>query len=207
MPRPAGARRVRAATVLSSFLLAAPLSAGEVQLAPFVGLQFGGHLYSPVYATNFSLKESLDFGATVDLALTERWRLEALYSRQETELRSSSSRAPAFPQTVERYMVGIQEEPETDGRVRFFGVALLGATRLDPGIAGTDSELRFALGLSLGAKVLTSTFVAFRFEARGFYTIVESGGAIFCTNGACLFQFSGSGLWQGDVTASLVFRF
>jgi hypothetical protein len=198
---------VRTAIVLASVLLAAPLAAGEIQVAPFAGLQFGGHLYSPVYGSTFSLNESLDYGATVDLAINERWRAEVLYSRQETELRSPTRGAPPFPQTVERYMAGIQEEPESDGPVRFFGVALLGATRLVPGISGTDSETRFALGFSLGAKVLTPTFIGFRFEARAFYTVVESGSAVFCTNGVCLFQFSGSGIWQGDVTASVVLRF
>ena len=104
-------------------------------------------------------------------------------------------------------MVGIQEEPETDGPVRFFGVALLGATRLIPGLADTDSELRFAAGLSLGAKVLATGRVGFRFEARAFYTVVDSGGAVYCQGGTCLFRFSGSGIWQGDVTAGLVLRF
>jgi hypothetical protein len=104
-------------------------------------------------------------------------------------------------------MVGVKEEPETDGPVRFFGVALLGATRLVPGLDDIDSELRFAAGLSLGAKVRPAARVGLRFEARVFYTVVDSGGAVFCTNGTCLFRFSGSGIWQGDVAAGLVLRF
>jgi hypothetical protein len=104
-------------------------------------------------------------------------------------------------------MVGIQEEHQTDGPFAFFGVALLGATRLVPGLSGVDSELRFAAGLGLGTKVPARSRFALRLEARGFYTVVDSGGAVFCTNGTCLFRFSGSGIWQGDVTAGVVLRF
>jgi hypothetical protein len=200
------ARRA-ALLALACALGPAALAAGEIELAPFAGLQFGGHLYNPNLATSFSIDEDAVFGATLDVALDENWRAELLFSRQDTELRAKEAGAPRFPQIVERYMVGIQEEQGPHGPFRFFGVALLGATRLAPGLSGADSELRFAAGLSLGAKVPASSRVGFRFEARGFYTVVESGGAVYCTNGTCLFRFSGSGIWQGDVTAGVVFRF
>ena len=104
-------------------------------------------------------------------------------------------------------MVGIQEEHETDGPFRFFGVALLGATRLVPGLSGIDSELRFAAGLALGTKVPAGTRFALRFEARGFYTVVDSGGAVFCRTGPACSVSADSGIWQGDVTAGVVLRF
>lgn len=200
------ARRA-APLALACALVPGALAAGEVEVTPFAGLQFGGALYSPSLASSFSIDESAVFGATLDVALDENWRIELLFSRQDTELRANQPGAPRFPQVVERYMIGIQEEQGPVGPFRFFGVALLGATRLDPGLSGTDSELRFAAGLSLGAKVPASSRVGFRFEARGFYTVVESGGAVYCTNGNCLFRFSGSGIWQGDLTAGLVLRF
>jgi hypothetical protein len=200
------ARRA-ALLALAWALVPTALAAGEIELAPFAGLQFGGHLYNPSLGTSFSIDEDAVFGATLDVALDDNWRVELLFSRQDTELRSKDAGAPRFPQVVERYMVGIQEEHGPHGPFRFFGVALLGATRLAPGLSGADSELRFAVGLSLGAKVPASSRVGFRFEARGFYTVVESGGAVYCTNGACLFRFSGSGIWQGDVTAGVVLRF
>jgi hypothetical protein len=192
---------------LAAALPGGRIDAGDIEFTPFVGLQYGGGFYSPIYDDTFSIEESLDYGATLGFAFAPSWRFELLYSRQETELDSGKVGAPRFPQTVERYMVGVQEEPETDGPVRFFGVALLGATRLVPGLDDIDSELRFAAALSLGAKVRPAARVGFRFEARVFYTVVDSGGAVFCANGTCLFRFSGSGIWQGDVAAGLVLRF
>lgn len=207
MPLPgAGGRARRAALTLAlAALSSAPVAAGDIELSPFAGLQYGGG-YVSAAGVPYSFDPSLDYGATLDLAVAPTWRVELLYSRQETELQPPVG-GPTFPQVVERYMIGIQEEPETDGPFRFFGVALLGATRLVPGLSGIDSELRFAAGLSLGTKVPASGRFALRLEARGFYTVVDSGGAVFCTNGTCLFRFSGSGIWQGDVTAGLVLRF
>jgi hypothetical protein len=67
--------------------------------------------------------------------------------------------------------------------------------------------VRFALGLSLGGMVLpASSPIGFWFGTRGFYTVVESGGAVYCSGGR-LFAFSGAGIWQGDVTRSVVLRF
>ena len=198
----------RAALVIAALaapLLGARAEAGEIELQPFFGLQYGGSFASPD-GVPFSFDESADYGATLDVEVAPTWRLELLYSRQETKLEPPTG-GPTFPQTVERYMVGISEEPETDGPFSFFGVALLGATRLVPGLSGTDSELRFAVGLSLGTKVPARSRIGLRLEARGFYTVVDSGGAVYCTNGTCLFRFSGSGIWQGDVTAGVVFRF
>jgi hypothetical protein len=206
----AGGRRLARRAALLLVALCAPLpgasaDAGEIELQPFFGLQYGGG-YISAAGVPHSFDESLDYGATLDIALAPSWKLELLFSRQETELEPPTG-GPRFPQVVERYMVGIQEEHETDGPFAFFGVALLGATRLVPGLSGIDSELRFAAGLGLGTKVPARSRFALRLEARGFYTVVDSGGAVFCTNGNCLFRFSGSGIWQGDVTAGVVLRF
>jgi hypothetical protein len=192
--------------VLAAALLAVPAGADEVQVSPFGGVQFGGSFDSPVYGVPFELDESATLGVTVDVPIDPRWRVEFLFSRQSTELQARGQGRPRLPQVVERYMAGIVEEPERDGPLKFFGVGLLGATRLAPGLAGADSDWRFALGLSLGLKVLPTPRLGFRFEARGFCTIVEAGSAFYCTGGTCLFRFSGSGIWQGDITAGLVLR-
>jgi hypothetical protein len=199
------ARRAALLVALAASAAGARAEDGAIELQPFVGLQFGGGYASPA-GVPFSFDESADFGATLDVEVAPTWKLEMLYSRQQTRLEGPAAE-PTFPQTVERYMVGISEEPETDGPFSFFGVALLGATRLVPGLSGIDSELRFAVGLGLGTKVPAGSRFGLRLEARGFYTVVDSGGAVFCTNGTCLFRFSGSGIWQGDVTAGLVIRF
>ena len=177
----------------------------KVQIAPFAGYQFGGSIWSELTERQYSFKSGLDYGGTIDFSLGETWRLELLYLRQETQLESSGVIGPAFDVTIERYMVGIEEE-KGEGSVKVFGVLLAGATRFVPGF-DAGSEVYFSAGLSLGVKSFFTRNIGLRLEGRGFYTRVEGGGGVFCTVGTCLFSFSGSGIWQGDVSGGLIIAF
>ena len=61
-----------------------------------------------------------------------------------------------------------------------------------------------ALRLSQAESILARLSEA---DARAYYTVVTSGGGTACINGACLFVFGSSGIFQGDVTAALMFKF
>ncbi len=198
----------------SLFLSAAPLQAQgyqidegpTVQIAPFAGYQFGGSIWSETLDRKYSIQSGLDYGGTIDVALGESWRFELLYLRQETSLESSGIAGPSFDITIERYMVGLEEE-KGEGSVKVFGVLLAGATRFVPAFADASSEMYFSAGLSLGVKSFLTRNVGLRFEGRAFYTRVGGGGGVFCTAGQCLFSFSGSGIWQGDVSGGLIIAF
>jgi hypothetical protein len=170
----------------------------RVEVAPFAGLQFGGSVRS-FSGAKASVGTGLDYGGTVDVRFADSWRIELLYSRQETELGGD------FEATIERFMAGVSEE-HLHGSTRFFGEALLGATRFVPGFSGFGSDSLFTMSLGLGVKHLFTEHVGVRAEARGFYLVTEAGGGIFCSGG-CLFTFSGSGLFQGDVSAGLLLAF
>jgi hypothetical protein len=185
-------------------LWGAPALAGEkVELAPFGGLGFGGSFYSTSGRQAY-IGAALAYGATLNLAIADNWRVEALYSRQPTDVTQGGG--PGFDLTVERYMFGIVEE-KGEEPTRFFGSFLLGATRFNPGFGGYHSDVRFTGALTLGLKQYFSRRIGFRAEARGFFVVVESGAGALCSNGACIFAYSGSGLWQGDVTAGITIGF
>jgi hypothetical protein len=202
-------------TLASLFLAETPLQAQgfapqdegpTVQIAPFVGYQGGGSVVNQEQDQKYSFESGLNYGGTIDIALSPSWRVELLYSRQETTLESTGGAGPSFDVSVERYMIGLEEE-KGKGSVKFHGVLLLGATRFVPGFEDAESELKFTGGIALGVKSFLSKNLGIRLEARGFYTVVESGGDVFCTAGRCLFNFEGSGLWQGDVNAGLILAF
>jgi hypothetical protein len=109
--------------------------------------------------------------------------------------------------TIERYLAGFQEEKGEGGTVRWFGTVWLGATRFVPGLGGYDATTKFGGGVGLGVKMFFAKNVGLRLEARGFYTLVKGEGGAFCVNGQCLFAFSGTGLWQGDVSGGLILAF
>ena len=195
-------------SLLAGALLLAAAGAGAqtLQIAPFAGYQFGGSVLSPVLEREYSFKTGLAWGGTLDVGTGGSWRVELLYSRQETKLRDPAGTPPGFDVNVERYLLGIQEETG-EGSVRYFGTLLVGATRFVPASGVGDGDTRFTAGVGLGVKSFFSRNVGLRLEVRGFYTVVEKGRDIFCTSGECLFRYSGSGIWQGDATGGLIFAF
>ena len=178
-----------------------PAPAPNVELEPFAGLQYGGSFVA-ASGRHASLGAGLDYGATLDVHVSPSWCVEVLYSRQQAGLDAGGI---PFDTTVERLMGGIVEE-QGDGPSRFFGVVLFGATRFVPALSGYGSSTQFTIGLGLGVKHRFDQHLGIRAEARGFYAITETGGGLFCSGG-CLFTFSGSGLWQGDLTAGVMLAF
>jgi hypothetical protein len=177
-----------------------------VQIAGFAGYQFGGSVWSNVLEEKLSFKSGLDYGGSMDLRIGQTWRFEVYYSRQDTELEGQVLEEPGFDVKIERLMVGLQEE-KGEGNVKFFGTLLVGATRYSPGPSDLSDDTRLSAGLGLGVKSFFSKNVGLRLEGHAFYTFVEGGGGIFCTAGQCAFRYSGSGIWQGDVSAGLIIAF
>jgi hypothetical protein len=178
---------------------AARVRAGDVSIAPFVGFQYGGALQS-TSSGRASLGVGLQYGATLDIPFRDRWGIDFLFARQESELSS----VPRVGFAVERYMAGIREE-KGDGRFRFRGNFFLGATRL--ALDGLGSDVRFTGALGLGTSMALTPRVALRADARAYYTVASFAGGSACVNGSCLYAFAGSGVWQGDVTAGLELTF
>ncbi len=178
----------------------------KVQITPFVGYQFGGSIQSEVLEQKYSFNSAMNYGGSIDFAIGQTWRLELYYGRQPTRLSAGIAEVADFDVTIERYMVGLMEE-KGEGNVKFFGALLFGATRFVPAGSGFSSVTRPGAGLGLGVKSFFSKNVGLRLEAHGFWTSVDPSGGVFCANGVCLFRFSGSGFWQGDVEAGLILAF
>ena len=196
--------RWSAAAVLAALLPAPSAGAAGVELAPFAGFQFGGSVDSSANGVRFELDSGFDYGATLDIPIAESWRVELLFSHQDGAIESRFD-VDRVRIDVQRYMAGIQEEHDY-GKTRFFGVALVGATRFAPGLDGYDSDVRFTAALGLGVKHFLTPRFGLRAEARGFFVDVNSGGGVVC-RGGCLFVFNGNGLWQGDVSAGVSLAF
>jgi hypothetical protein len=180
-------------------LAGASAHAGDIEIAPFLGLQYGGSLATPS-GGKVAIDAGLQYGATLDVAFARSWSFEVLVARQETELAS----APGLGLAVERYMAGVREEKEL-GRARFHGVGLLGLTRVVPNGLGADE--RFTVALGLGVRWPLTRHLGGRADVRGYYAIVSSGGGSACIDGSCVLVFGSSGVWQGDLTAALVWTF
>ena len=67
--------------------------------------------------------------------------------------------------------------------------------------------MRFTVAPGLGASVSLSPRVGLRADVRAYYAIISFAGGTACVNSSCLYVFGGTGVWQGDLTAALQFRF
>jgi opacity protein-like surface antigen len=193
------------AVAITTLLLAGAVSAHaqSVQLTGFAGWDFGGSVRDTAFDQSRSFEASLAYGGAVSFPISQGWRFEVLYSRQPTRV-AGGSVAP-LDLTIERYLGGFQEE-KGEGNVRWFGTVWFGATRFVPG-GGFDPATKFGAGVGLGVKTFFSKNVGLRLETRGYWTLVSGEGGVACVNGSCLFAFSGSGLWQGDVSGGLILAF
>ena len=137
----------------------------------------------------------------------EGWYAEGYFSRQKSKLRRWWPHPVDFDVAIERYLIGIQQETGTNPRVRWFGTFWLGATRFVPGLDDYGSETRFTGGVGLGVKTFFTD--EHRPAPRGPRLLHprQGRGRPPCVNGTCLFAFSGSGLWQGDVGGGLIIAF
>ncbi|CAN0601778.1 unnamed protein product, partial [Ectocarpus sp. 12 AP-2014] len=84
------------------------------------------------------------------------------------------------------------------------GVA--GFTRLDPKPSGLDTHHRASLSLGGGYKWPLNDHLRLRLDLRGLYTVLDSGGAVFCSGG-CNVRFESNGFFQVEASAGLVVRF
>jgi Outer membrane protein beta-barrel domain len=82
----------------------------------------------------------------------------------------------------------------------------LGATLFQPGSSGYGDEVRPSLNLGIGYQKTLGEHVALRVETRGYVTLVNSSGGLFCSGG-CLFKIKGDAVTQGEVQLGLSYRF
>ena len=177
----------------------------KLQVSGLAAWGGGGSVREVALDESRSFETAPVYGGAVDIRVADDgWYAELYASRSQSRLEGGL--APSIDVTMDRYLVGIQQEKGSE-KLRCHGTFYLGATRFVPGLSGAGSATKPTGGLGLGFKGFFTRNVGLRVEARGFYTLVKSDGGLACVNGQCLFAFSGSGLWQGEIGGGLVLAF
>jgi hypothetical protein len=188
--------------------LAAPAPA-QVELTPMGGYRLGGSFGLAEEESSLEVEDSGAFGLHLGLQVAEDGELEVLYSRQATRLQTDAFFAgePLFDLTLEIYQFAGNYLFLDDGAALrpYIGVGL-GATRLIPEPEGLESETRFSASFAGGLKAYFGSHFGFRFEVRGFFTILESDSTTFCDR-ECTVHISGSDLSQAEARGGLIIRF
>ncbi len=200
------------------FVIAPAAVRGQtVEITPVVGYRFGGSFTAGTSTGpqgdfgTYEIEDAASFGVHVGLRVSRDGEIEALYSRQNTQLSTGGlfTGTPAFDLALESWQAGgnylFKEE---DARVRPYIGMGLGFTRLLPGPADLSNETRFSASFAAGAKVWLGRHVGLRFEGRGLFTFLGGSHQTFCHTGqGCQVYAEGSEISQGDFHAGLVLRF
>ena len=88
-----------------------------------------------------------------------------------------------------------------------YAVGGIGATVFRPDGPGLTSETKPSINFGFGYMLPLAHDLGVRFEARGYATLIDSTGGMFCANNSCLVSIKGTTLYQGEALVGLTGRF
>jgi hypothetical protein len=143
----------------------------------------------------------------LDFGLDSARQIQVFLSHQRTELalENASPGSPALPMNVTYLHFGGTNYFVDKIGVGPYVVGGIGLTFFDPA-QGYSSELRPSGNLGIGYQMPLGGTFALRFEARGYATLFNSSGGLFCSGG-CIISIQGDLITQGEVMLGLSARF
>ncbi len=181
------------------------LQAQVFEVSPFYGYRFGGSMHTSS-GSDTDLEPAGAYGLALDFApQATEIKLELFWSRQnsEVDLHGSGGFNHVDVLVDEFQFGGIYEAGQ--GRLRETVSALVGATVFSPEHGDTDA--RFSFNFGVGVKYFLLKNLALRADLRGYCTVVESEGAFISIGGRTVAYFSGSSIWQGEISGGITLAF
>ena len=195
----------------SSVLLGAPLALAQARnnaLTVYGGYRGGGSFDNSTQpGQSLDLRDTGAASASIDWALDASRQWQLFVSHQDSELAASAAAGtPRVPLSVSYVHFGgtnFFEGPIGRGP---YVVGGLGITRLAPGLDGLSDEIRPSMNLGLGYQLPLAASLALRLELRGYVTLINSSGTLFCSGG-CVVSVKGDTLVQGEALLGVSFGF
>jgi hypothetical protein len=172
------------------------------------GYRAGGNFTETTTGQDVRVGSFASFALAVDIALEPRKQVQLFYSRQKTDLSSGAFlvATSSIPLTIEYYHIGGTAFFETMSSGPYV-VGGIGATVFRPSGPGLTSETKPSMNLGFGYMLPLEHHLGVRFEARGYATLIDSTGGMFCSNNSCLISIKGTTLYQAEALVGLTGRF
>jgi opacity protein-like surface antigen len=181
-----------------------PAFAQNYEITPFIGWRTSSSLEEENTGASIDLDETSSFGIILSMKKDPESNYDFLFSRQNTELQSSTT-SNSESLRFDYYQIGGTVFYHQD-KLHPFISGGLGATHISPANDNFSSETKFSLSVGGGLRFPFSQNAALRLEARGYGTVVDSGGTILCSGG-CVAKFTGSLFMQFEASAGLSIAF
>lgn len=187
-------------------VLAAPSAAAQdapVTSSAFTlygGYRTGGRLTDTATNRTVVVDEHASVALALDLALDPGRQTEIFYAHQKTALASQglAGAVDRVPISIDYLHIGgtsfLQQTIAGPYLVGGIGVA-----RAKPDFGGLRSATRLSMNLGIGYLLPLGRSLGLRFEARGYGTLVNSEGGLFCGgDSGCVISVKGDVLYQVD---------
>lgn len=172
------------------------------------GYRAGGTFTEATTGQDVRVGSFASVALAADIALEPRKQVQLFYSRQKTDLSSGAFlvSTSSIPLTIEYFHLGGTAFLETMSSGPYV-VGGIGATVFRPEGPGLTSETKPSMNLGFGYMLPLAHNLGVRFEARGYATLIDSTGGMFCSNNSCLVSIKGTALYQGEALVGLTGRF
>ncbi|RPH64648.1 MAG: hypothetical protein EHM83_07860 [Burkholderiales bacterium] len=199
--------------LLVAALAAAPVVvAAEGAVTVYGGYRGGGGFVDATTGRSIDLRESASVAASVDFPIDASREVQIFVAHQRSEFEAGvppgSPAAGLNGQSVSVTYFHLGGTNFFDGQIGRgpYVVGGLGATLFSPGTSGYSSEWRPSMSIGIGYQWTLGERLALRFEARGYVTLVNSEGGLFCSGG-CVITVEGDTFTQGEAQIGLSLRF
>lgn len=207
---PTKSRAGRIAALVSALALAAPAPVrAENAFTVFGGWRASGAFEDTVAQRDISMRDTGSFALALDFTYDDTRQYELFASHQSTSLAVTpvgGTSTETFPVKVTYVHFGgtnYFDGPAGEGP---FVAGGLGLTLFSPGLNGFESETKPSLSVALGYGVPLGRYAALRVEGRGYFTLVNSSGGLFC-NGGCTIAIKGDSFSQVELLIGISARF
>jgi opacity protein-like surface antigen len=175
------------------------------EFMPFAGYRFGGSFDDEISGNKLDLDERGNWGFAISSPHASTTRYELLYSRQKTRLTDTANPEDAFDLEIHYLHLGGTVDVNHERITPFFSGGI-GMTHMSPGRSGFTDETRLSLSLGGGLKWYPTDRLGIRFELRGYGTLIDTRGSLFC-DGGCELELSSDLFPQFETNLGLIFRF
>lgn len=176
-----------------------------LEFVPFVGYRFGGSFDEGALGGTYDVDERRNWGFTLSTPASASTRYEFLYSHQDTRLTDEANPHDTFDLDIHYLHLGGTVDLPHERVVPFFSGGI-GMTHMSLGSPGYDNETRLSLSVGGGLKWNPTERLGVRFEMRGYGTLMDTSGSLFCDRG-CELELSSDLFPQFETNLGLIFRF